>query len=192
MEKDPLTPACRLLLIGGSAGSLDVLLQVLPSLDAVPFPIVVVLHRKSAEDTALEELLVLKSRIPVLETEDKTPLLPNRLYVAPADYHLLFEKNGVISLDTSEKVNYSRPSIDVSFESAAEAYGDAVAALLLSGANADGTDGLKAIAEAGGRTAVQDPETAEIRFMPQHALQHVPVDAIVNIESMASFISGLT
>lgn len=190
MEKDPLTP-CRLLLIGGSAGSLDVLLQVLPSLGAVSFPVVVVLHRKSTEDTALEELLLLKSRIPLLETEDKTPLLPNRLYVAPADYHLLFEKNGTISLDTSEKVNYSRPSIDVSFESAAEAYGESVAALLLSGANADGTDGLKAIAEAGGRVAIQDPKTAEIHFMPQHALQHVSVDAVLGVEDMASFISKL-
>lgn len=184
MEKAPV----KVLLIGGSAGSLDVILHILPFLGPMPFPIVIVLHRKNAEDTALEELLTVKSLVPLMEVEDKTPLLPGNLYIAPADYHLLFEKNGVLSLDTSEKVNYSRPSIDVSFESAAEAFGNNVVALLLSGANADGTEGLKSIAAAGGIVAVQDPETAEISVMPKTAIENVKVDYVLRIDEMVTFI----
>lgn len=187
MEKAELS-RCRLFLIGGSAGSLDVVLQVLPQLLRLPFPVVVVMHRRSAEDRVLEELLAVKSHLPLVEVEDKTPLLPGHLYVAPSDYHLLFEKNGVLALDSSEKVNYSRPSIDVSFESAAEAFGAEVVALLLSGANADGTEGLQAVSDKGGVTAVQHPDTAEIDLMPRHAMEHVKIDFVLKINEIADFI----
>lgn len=189
MEKDKIISDCKVLMFGGSAGSLEILMKILPRLDAtLSFPIVLVLHRKSGEDTNLEDLVAMKSRVPVQEVEDKVPLLPGFVYVAPSDYHLLFEKDGLLSLDTSEKVNYSRPSIDVSFESAADAYGKAVVAILLSGANADGTEGLKAIKNAGGIIIVQKPETAEVPFMPANAISNSFPDYIFDAEEIVEFI----
>ena len=146
-----------LLLIGGSAGSLEAILQALPGLqDLNGLAVVLVLHRRNGE-SLLAELLNEKTSWTVKEAEEKEPILPGTVYVAPADYHLLIEKNKTFSLDYSEKVNYSRPSIDVTFESAADTFGSTVSALLLSGANADGTEGLKKIKEAGGFVMVQDP-----------------------------------
>ena len=191
MEKDKVNKACRVLIVGGSAGSLDALLKIFPNLDNNSFAIVIVLHRKNAEDTTLEELIAVKSHIPVMEVEDKTALLPGYIYIAPSDYHLLFEKSELLSLDASEKINYSRPSIDVAFESAAEVYGPSLTGILLSGANADGTVGIKAINEQGGLTIVQDPNTADVPFMPNHAIQHANPDFIFNIEEMLNFISKI-
>jgi two-component system chemotaxis response regulator CheB len=185
--------AIKLVIFGGSAGSLDALLKILPRFEReLSFAIAIVMHRKSGEDTTLEELISFKTSLQVNETEDKTEMLPGHIYIAPADYHLLFEKNGVLSLDASEKINFSRPSIDVSFESAADAYGQAVAAILLSGANADGTEGLKAIQNAGGIIAVQSPETAEIPFMPQHALTNIPAVKVIRVTEIADFIMSFS
>lgn len=182
---------CRVLIIGGSAGSLDALLKILPQLAIPSFSLVIVLHRKSSEDTTLEELIEAKSSIPVMEVEDKTPLLPGSIYIAPADYHLLFENDCTLSLDLSEKVNYSRPSIDVSFESAAEVYGPALTAVLLSGANADGTSGLVAVKHAGGTVIVQDPDTADVPFMPKNAIEHITPDYILSPEGLREWIGGI-
>ena len=191
MEEGKIT-AGKVVIIGGSAGSLEVLLKILPGLTAIPsFALVIVLHRKSGEDTTLEELIAVKTAIPVKEVEDKVLLEAGYIYIAPADYHLLFEKNGELSLDISEKVQYSRPSIDVSFESAADAYGQAVTAILLSGANADGTHGLKTVKEAGGATVVQKPESAEVPFMPANAIENMEVDYILDPEGLLAFIRGL-
>jgi len=192
MEENSVTPPYKLLLIGGSAGSLEALIKILPRLTAIPdFAIVIVLHRKSSEDSTLEELIAIKTSIPVKEVEDKVALLPGNIYVAPSDYHLLFEKNGWLSLDTSEKVNYSRPSIDVSFESAADAFGTGVAAILLSGANADGTHGLVEIKQAGGTVIIQDPESAEMPFMPRNALQNVTPSHLLDVEGILAYIQSL-
>lgn len=180
---------CKLLIIGGSAGSLEVLIELLPKLNFMPtFAIVLVLHRKSSEDSTLEELITYKTNIPVNEVEDKTLLLPGNIYIAPSDYHLLFENNGSLSLDTSEKINYSRPSIDVSFESAAEVYGSSLIGILLSGANADGTHGLEIIKKEGGITVVQVPETAQMPFMPQSAIENSNPDFILDIGGIKNFI----
>ncbi len=182
----------KVLIIGGSAGSLEVLLDILPRLDLrSSFPIVIVLHRRSGEDTMLEDLIAYKSTIPFKEIEDKTELEPGYLYVAPSDYHLLFERKRLISLDTSEKVNYSRPSIDVAFESAADIYGKNLTGVLLSGANADGTEGLKAIKNAGGITIVQTPETAEVAFMPQNAIENISPDLILNTAAILEYINSI-
>lgn len=190
MEKNRIISGCKLLIIGGSAGSLEVLMKILPGLSTIPsFAIVLVLHRKSTEDATLEELIAIKTNIPVKEVEDKTPILPGCLYVAPSDYHLLFEKNDVLSLDISEKVNYSRPSIDVSFESAAEVYGESLVGLLLSGANSDGTEGLLAIKNAGGTTVVQNPESAQMPTMPQNAITYTAPDYILDVEHILKFIT---
>ncbi|AWI26105.1 chemotaxis protein CheB [Flavobacterium pallidum] len=182
----------KVVVMGGSAGSLEVLLKILPRIAIIPdFAIAIVLHRKNSEDNTLEELIALKTMIPVVEIEDKTPLLPGAIYICPSDYHLLFEKNGTLSLDISEKVNYSRPSIDLAFESAADAYGDALTGILLSGANADGTAGLKAIKELGGTTIVQNPETADMPFMPRNALQFAEPHFSLDANEILEYIKGV-
>lgn len=192
MEEDRVISNCKVLIIGGSAGSLEVLMKLLPNLTSIPsFAMVFVLHRKNAKDATLEELIAIKTSIPVKEVEDKTSFLPGYIYIAPPDYHLLFEKNNVLSLDTSEKINYSRPSIDVSFESAAEVYGSSLIAVLLSGANADGTEGLLAVKNAGGITIVQNPETAQMPLMPQNAITHVNPDYIFDVDQILNFIISI-
>ena len=192
MEESKIRKSDRLLIIGGSAGSLEVLLDILPKLNPVSsFIIVIVLHRKSGEDNMLEDLISFKSKIPFKETEDKVELEPGYLYVAPSDYHLLIENTGHISLDTSEKVNYSRPSIDVAFESAAEVYGKNLTGVLLSGANADGTAGLEAIKKKGGTTIVQQPDTAEVAFMPLNAILNSPPDLILSTSAILEYINSL-
>jgi two-component system, chemotaxis family, protein-glutamate methylesterase/glutaminase len=191
MEENTITD-CKLVLIGGSAGSLEVLIQVLPKLHVFSaFALVIILHRKNSDDNLLEGLISLKTKIPVKEIEDKTPLEAGNIYVAPADYHLLFEKDGLLSLDVSDKVNYSRPSIDVVFQSAADAYGEGAVGILLSGANADGTEGLKTIKAEGGRVVVQDPATAEMPYMPQYAINHLDAHYILTPEEITEFINGL-
>ena len=192
MEKNDVTQKCELVVIGGSSGSLDVLLKLIASIKKnISFAIVIVIHRKTTSDSTLSELLTIRSSLPVREVEDKDPVYPGTLYLAPSDYHLLFEKKQFFSLDDSEKVNYSRPSIDVTFESAAEAYGNTVRAILLSGANADGTEGLKAIHEQGGATVVQHPDTAKFPYMPQQAILNAPVDFQMDIEEMIHYINTI-
>lgn len=190
MEENRVISGCKILILGGSAGSLEVLMHILPYLSTIPsFAFVIVLHRKSAEDTILEELIALKATIPVKEVEDKTALLPGFIYVAPSDYHLLFEKDNLLSLDISEKINHSRPSIDVSFESAAEIYGSSLVGILVSGANSDGTQGLKAIKNAGGTIIVQNPETATMAFMPRNAILNTVPDYILDVEEILEVIN---
>ena len=189
MEENKMTPENKVIIIGGSAGSLLALMQILPELPVIhSFAIVIVLHRKNTDEETLEQLIKLKSNITVKPVEDKVPLLPGFIYVAPSNYHLLFEKNRLLALDASEKVNFSRPSIDVSFESAAESYAHDVIAILLSGANADGTNGLQAVKEHGGLVAVQNPETAEMDYMPRYAIQNLAPDYILEIDGILELL----
>lgn len=191
MEKSLVTERCELIVIGGSSGSLDVVLKLLANIrKGITFSIVIVLHRKTTSDSTLAELLTIRSSLPVREVEDKDSLSPGVIYLAPSDYHLLFDKKYVFALDDSEKINYSRPSIDVTFESAAEAYGHSVSAILLSGANADGTEGLKAIHQQGGITIIQHPETATFPYMPQQALLNAPIDFQMSVEQLIEYING--
>ena len=179
------------MLIGGSAGSLEALLQFLPSLPVLNrLAIVVVVHRRSGE-SLLPELLNDKTAWVVKEAEEKEKIEPGTLYVAPADYHLLIEQDRTFSLDYSEKVNYSRPSIDVTFEAAAEIYGASAIALLLSGANQDGTEGLRKIKQAGGYVMVQNPAEAAVSYMPQHAIDSTAVDNVIRVADAASCIRQL-
>ena len=178
--------------MGGSTGSLEVLLQVLPALKPpLSFALVIILHRKNSTDSTLANLLSLKTSLTLTEVDDKDPIRPGAIYLAPADYHLLIEQDRTFSLDDSEKVNYSRPSIDVTFESAADVYGPALVGILLSGANADGTAGLKAIKKSGGVAVVQQPDTALVGFMPQQAILYAPIDHILDIQSIINFINSL-
>lgn len=192
MEKSAIIKDCKVVIIGGSAGSLNALMQILPELTPLNnFAIVIVLHRKSTDDQTLEDLLTLKSSIPVKSIEDKIELLPGFIYVAPSNYHLLFEKNSLLALDTSEKINYSRPSIDVSFESAAEVFESSLIGILLSGSNTDGTLGLKAIQDAGGTIVVQNPLSADMPFMPNNAILYTKPDYILSTQEILQFLVSI-
>ena len=179
MAESYLTNTYNLVVIGGSAGSLDVVLKILPQLkQGSTLSIILVMHRKNTYDFSLSDLLSTKTAWSVFEAEEKQLLKQDHIYLAPADYHLLIENDHTVSLDVSEKVNYSRPSIDVTYESAVDVYGARLAALLLSGANDDGVEGLRKVKSAGGLTIVQDPKTAAVAYMPQHAVNNVAVDLI--------------
>jgi len=149
------------------------------------------LHRKSNTDSILIDLFQTKTTLTVKEADEKDVLEKGCIYIAPADYHLLIEDNGTLSLDFSEKINFSRPSIDVTYQSAAEVYGSRVACLLLSGASSDGTAGLKYVKYKGGMTIVQNPATAEVAYMPQQAIAGVAIDYIIDADKIPAFINAL-
>ncbi|MEJ7556939.1 MAG: chemotaxis protein CheB [Pedobacter sp.] len=183
---------CKALVIGGSAGSLDVLLRVLPVLDpALTFPIIIVIHRKHGADSLLPDLLSSKTRLKVKEVEEKEQICAGTIYIAPSDYHLLIEQDRTFSFDYSEKINYSRPAIDVTFQTAAEVYKTKLACLLLSGSNADGVNGLKSVKTWGGLAIIQDPDFAQVSYMPAQAKLHVKIDEILSIENIGEFINSL-
>jgi len=178
------------MVIGGSAGSLDVLVPVLPRIRTdLSFAIIIVLHRKSSTESPLAELIASKTGLNVKEAEDKDDILPGWIYLAPAGYHLLIEQDHTIALDVSEKVNFSRPCIDITFQTAAEVYGPALVCLLLSGASNDGAEGLEFAAHSGGTTAVQDPACAEVSYMPQKAIEKSQPAFILDINEIAGFIN---
>ncbi|PQA91182.1 chemotaxis protein CheB [Chryseobacterium shigense] len=182
----------ELVVIGGSAGSLQVILEMLKKLkNEISFPILLVVHRKASSTNVLQTLLQQFVSMEVIEIDDKTEIQNNKLYVVPADYHLLFENKKMMSLDFSEKMNYSRPSIDVTFKSAAEVYGESLVGVLLSGANADGVEGLGFIKKNKGKVWIQEPETAEVDYMPRHAVEEVDYDLIIKPDNLADYINQL-
>lgn len=182
----------ELLVIGGSAGSLEVILKAFPKLPkTLPFAIIIVLHRRQNTDTALVDLLAAKTKHPVIEANEKEPLKKGVIYIAPADYHLLIENDRTLSLDYSEKINFSRPCIDLTFQTAAETYKSSLAVLLLSGASSDGVEGMELVKTLRGIIAVQDPKTAEVSYMPQKALDKMTVDFIVKTDEISNFVSLL-
>lgn len=168
----------EILVIGGSAGSLPVLSKILREIPAaLDIPVVIVIHRMKNVPSEMDRLLSFHSLDrKVTEPDDKEPIKRNSIYLAPQNYHLLVEADRSLSLDYSEVVQYSRPSIDVTFESVANVYGEGVVAILLSGSNSDGTAGIKKVIERNGTVIVQDPMTAEYSFMPQNVVnQKLPV-----------------
>jgi len=192
MEENSVTYPTELVVIGGSAGSLDVLLQLLPALQQpLSFAIVVILHRNTTQPFLLESLFASKTGIMVKEAEEKETIEKGNIYIAPPDYHLLVEKDRTFSLDFSEKIWFCRPGIDATFETAAEAYGQQLIGILLSGANADGVEGLKAIRQFGGTTIVQDPATAVVAYMPQQAIENSLADYILDENKIGIFINGI-
>jgi len=182
-----------MIVIGGSLGGMRSLSQILQGLPArgFPLPIAVVLHRMKDADTVLFDFLKEESPLPAREVLDKEPILPGHIFLAPADYHLLVEPTH-FCLSIDEPVLHARPSIDVLFESAADAYGKSVIAIVLSGANRDGADGAALIKEKGGRVIVQDPATAESGIMPQATLDAVEADYILPPERMGPLLLELT
>lgn len=192
MAQDKEIVNMPIVLIGGSAGSLSVLLEILPLLpSSLAAPVVLVTHRHAGSDVLLEALLSARASLPVRDIEEKEKPQPGVIYIVPADYHLLFESDGSFALDSSEKVNYSRPSIDVTFESVARTFGAAAIGILLSGANADGAQGLYEIQLHNGITIVQDPDTAEVDYMPRAVLQRFIPDHVVTPSAMPGLICSL-
>ncbi len=191
MAEKPVGSLLRLIVIGGSAGSLNVVLQLLSHWQQAPLTaIVLVLHRRATSESQLTEVLRTKSNWPLEEAKDKAPILPGNIYIAPADYHLLIETNHTFSLDYSEKINYSRPSIDATFETAAIAYHRHLVCILLSGANADGTDGLKIARKHGAHIIIQLPATATAPFMPEHAIKSLTPDAILDPQELIPYLNS--
>lgn len=192
MEKGRLMK-CKAFIIGGSAGSLDVLLKVLPKVDVnIPFPIVIVVHRKHGADSLLPVLLSTRTKLKVKEVDEKEKMVAGTVYIAPSDYHLLIEQDETFSLDYSEKINYSRPAIDATFQTAAEVYKNKLVCLLLSGSNSDGVNGLKSVKSWGGTALIQDPESAQVAYMPMQAKLNVKIDHVLPIEAIAEFINLLS
>jgi len=132
-----------------------------------------------------------KCRMRVKEAEDKEPMDGGVIYFAPSDYHMLVEADGALALSNDEPVNYSRPSIDVLFESAADAYGPALVGVILTGANNDGAAGLKAVTDAGGVAIVEDPAQAYASAMPDAALDAAATAKVMNLDAIASYLSSL-
>lgn len=168
--------------IGASAGALDALSVILPSLPSdFRLPVFVVVHVPPDRKSALAELFQAKCRVAVREVEDKEPIANGTVYFAPPDYHLLIESDKSLSLAADEPVLFSRPSIDVLFESAADAYGPTLLGVILTGANQDGARGLQIIVEAGGHALIQSPEEAFARTMPEAAIALCPEAEILSL-----------
>jgi two-component system, chemotaxis family, protein-glutamate methylesterase/glutaminase len=178
--------------IGGSAGGISAVTTIVSGLPAsFSLPVVVVLHQSPGETAYWPEYLRRHSALPVMEIEDKAPMTAGTVHCSPAGYHLLLENDCTFSLSVDEKVNFVRPSIDLFFATAAEALGEGVAGVILTGANADGAVGLRQIAECGGIAIVQSPCTAEWPVMPEAALQAVPQALVVDLGTVAEKLAEL-
>ena len=180
-----------IVVLGTSWGGLNAVRVILGGLPrGIDVPIVVVQHRHRDSDGLLAELLQDCTPMPVAEVEDKDRVEPGRVFIAPPNYHLLID-DGHFALSTEEAVRFSRPSIDVTFSSAADEYGAATVGVVLTGANDDGARGLRRIADRGGHTIVEDPATAEISTMPAAALRAVPTAVVAPVSSIATQLAKL-
>jgi len=182
----------ELVVVGTSWGGLDALSELLLGLpDELAAAVAIVQHRGPEPQPGLfASLLQRRTSRPVVEVSDKQPILPRHVYVAPPDYHLLVEP-GFFSLSIEGRVMYARPSIDVAFESAADAYRERVIGIVLTGANADGAAGLARIKAVGGVAIVQDPRTAVAAAMPEAALVATAADAVLPLSELGQFLRGL-
>ncbi|RYE54206.1 MAG: chemotaxis protein CheB, partial [Rhizobiaceae bacterium] len=180
------------IVIGASAGAVEALSTLLPTLkQGFRLPIIIVVHLPPDRRSAMAELFRARCALDVRETEDKESIVPGTIYFAPPDYHLLVEAGRTFALSYDAPVRFSRPSIDVLFESAADAYGPKVLGIVLTGANEDGARGLRAIIEAGGLGIVQTPSTAFARAMPEAALGMNPSATPMTLEAMAAYLEEI-
>ncbi len=178
--------------VGASAGGVEALGEILPTLPAGFRPaVLIVLHLPRERPSLLVEIYENRCALPVREAEDKEPIEPGTVYFAPPDYHMLVERSRQIALSTDEPVYYSRPSIDVLFESAADVYADRLLGIILTGANEDGAAGLLAVHRAGGVTVVQQPDSAKVPLMVVSALQRNPADFVLPLPGIADLLKGL-
>ena len=177
------------IVIGVSSGGMNAL-QIIFSLLPKDFktPIIIVQHIGPRSDSQWIKLLNDKSNLYIKEADEKEKIENGKVYIAPPNYHLLIEKDKTFSLTIGERVNFARPSIDVLFESAAEAHKNKLTGIILTGSNNDGTNGIKRIQEWGGLTIVQDPETAESAYMPESAIAAIKPDYILSLEEIIKLL----
>jgi two-component system chemotaxis response regulator CheB len=183
----------KVIIIGGSAGSFQVVTSILASIPKdFNIPIVLALHRLKHVRHGFVEALSLKSGLPVVEPNDKDSLKPGKIYLAPSNYHLYIELAGTFALSTEEAVNHSRPSIDLTFLTGAYSFKNKAVGIILSGANKDGAFGLKKIKDWGGITIVQDPKEAQVNTMPLAAIEKTKnVDHIFKTSEIIKFLINL-
>lgn len=177
------------IVIGVSSGGMNALKIIFSALPAdFSMPIIIVLHVGALSDSLWIPLLNEKSNLHVKEADEKEKIEKGIIYIAPPNYHLLIEKDRTFSLTIDERVNFARPSIDVLFESAAEAYRNKLIGIVLTGANNDGTNGIIRIKECGGLAIIQDPKTAESPYMPKSAIDAIEADYILALEEIVELL----
>lgn len=182
----------KAIVIGTSAGGLNALSEILSALPSgYRVPLIIVQHRAKDQKTLLEEILQQKCVLPVSQAEEKVQITPGHVFIAPPDYHLLVEEDGTFSLSCDEPVQYSRPSVDVLFETAAEAFGAQLAGIVLTGSGMDGAAGIMAINRKGGITIAQAPEDAAYASMPEAAIKS-GATYIYTIQKINQFLSAVT
>lgn len=188
LEKD-LQRTYRAIVIGGSAGSFQVALKILSQLSPdFPMPVFIAMHRLKHIRHGFVEALSIKSKVPVVEPEDKENIKKSKIYLAPANYHMSIELGHTIALSTEEMVNNSRPAIDITLSSCAYVYREKLIGILLSGANRDGALGMKHIADKGGLTIVQDPKECVITTMPDAALALTKINHVMGVDGIIRFM----
>jgi len=181
--------AARVVVMGASAGAIQALTRILPALPAgFPLPILVVVHVPADRSNFLAPLFEAKCALGVREADDKEPAIAGTVYFAPPDYHLLLEADGSLALSSEDPVQFSRPSIDVLFESAADAFGAETIGIVLTGGNADGAEGLRAIAAAGGTVIIEDPVSAYADAMPLAAQHACPSATPLSLDAITHFL----
>lgn len=184
-----VTNQYKAIVIGGSAGSFQVINKLLNGLPTdFDLPVIMCLHRLKHVRQGFVEALNLKSSTIVEEPDDKEPVRRGKIYLAPANYHLLLELGNTFSLSTDDMVNHSRPSIDLTLETAAYVYKSKLIGILLSGANKDGAAGMKKIKDWGGLTIVQDPAECLIDTMPAAAIKMAPMDHVLPTAKILQFL----
>lgn len=184
--------AIQAVAIGASAGAVQALLKILPSLPAdFPVPVLVVVHVPPGRSNPLVALFETSCALTVKEAEDKEWAIAGAIYFAPSDYHLLVEYDGTLALSLDELVNHSRPAIDILLETAAEAFGPALVGIVMTGANHDGAAGLKAVADAGGIAIVEDPASAATPAMPAAALAACPGALVRDLDGITQYLINL-
>ncbi len=182
----------KAIVIGGSAGSFQVVTRILNNLSpTISVPVFLSLHRLKHVRSGFLEALMMKSKIPIVEPCDKEQIKPGRAYLAPANYHMYIELGNRIALSTEDPVHHSRPSIDLSFCTAANVYREKLIGIVLSGANQDGALGLKKVKEAGGLTIVQDPKDCQVSTMTEASLNLIKVDYVFSTDKIAEFVSKI-
>ncbi len=179
----------KYIIIGGSAGSFKIITEILESLPKnFPFTIILVLHRLKHIKEGFTDALKIKSFLPVSESVDKEKILPGRVYIAPANYHLYIEPDKTFALSTEAPVNHSRPSIDLTFSSGGFSLKNKMVGILLSGANNDGAAGLRDVMNYGGTVVVQDPKDAIVPTMPEAALKICETKNVLSSQEIINYI----
>lgn len=184
--------AYDVLAIGASWGGVDMLMRLVRQLPASwRLPVVIVQHQHPNSGNALERILAKVSKLPVRDVEDKDMLERGHIYLAPANYHLLLEDDGTLSLSIEAPVKYCRPAVDVTFASVARVFQHRCIGLVLTGANDDGAEGTRIIKAAGGHTLAQSPDSAEARSMPEAAIATGAVDRVLEPDDIVPYLLHL-